>query len=345
MFSASVPNQDSNRSAFLAAFFCLEILIFSLLLSANAHAGPITYLDESFRGTTAEGWQFITGEGEGSSLTAATGDDADGEGWLRLTQDLGWQSSFAYYDTALNTSEGLVFTFDFMTWSGNSSGWSLGDGFALALFDAEATPQAGAYGGSLGYAQRDGGTPGLAGGLLGIGFDEFGNFSNPNEGRVGGTERTRNSIAIRGSEENDYAYLAGTDSLDNFATHNVDTRPDETAARTVRITIPTDMSITVEWMQGEGDWETLIETHANVTFPDEIKFGYTAGTGRATAFHEIRNLSVSSATSVVPQIGVRSLSSNVFSVPEPTTLVLLLLGGLGFMAHRRWHNGVHRIAP
>lgn len=49
-----------------------------------------------------------------------------------------------------------------------------------------------------GYAP-DGNVSGLVGGYLGIGFDEYCNFSEPAQARGGGSGTTSNSIVLRGS--------------------------------------------------------------------------------------------------------------------------------------------------
>lgn len=304
--------RGGSRSIYRALLCCVAVVA----LPAAALSAEV-YVSDNFRSTTADGWVFVNGQGDGPSLTADTGADPDGDGWLRLTNDKTNQSSFVYYDTAIPTNKGLVFTFDFVIWSETST---VADGFALAIFDATVTPDAGGYGGSLGYAQRSG-IDGLAGAVAGFGFDEFGNFSDPGEGREGGPGKTPNSIAIRGSMGDDrsdgYEYVTGTDSLDAFSFGSCDDRDDATV-HTVRLTITTDREVTIEWKTPDSEvWDVLIDSYScSLICPEYIKFGYTGGTGAVTAYHEIRNLSVT-------------------AVPEPATFALLLFGGLAFGLRRR----------
>ncbi len=88
------------------------------------------------------------------------------------------------------------------------------DGMAVILSDYAVPPQPGATGGSLGYANKTG-VPGFAGGWIGIALDEFGNFQDPGEGRLGGPARTPDSVSVRGSGSGTtgYPWLAGTGSL------------------------------------------------------------------------------------------------------------------------------------
>ncbi len=290
------------------------LLLQIAVLSAVAQT---TYVSSDFRGGTASDWTMVTGAGDGPSLTAATGIDPAGQGWMRLTGDKDWQSSFVYYNKAIPTSGGLQFMFDFVIWGAESS---RADGLTLAIFDAKVTPAAGAYGGSLGYAQRSG-INGLAGGIAGFGFDTFGNFSNPNEGRIGGPGQRANSIAIRGSmgatRTNGYEYITGANNLSAFSTRT--TNRADAVVHTVRITIPTDKKISVEWQaEGEG-WVTLIDEHqCYLNCPDEIRFGFTAGTGALSSNQEIRNLSVT-------------------SVPEPTSVLMVsVVLVAGFWIRRRF---------
>ncbi|MDF7826412.1 hypothetical protein P4B35_20450 [Pontiellaceae bacterium B12227] len=288
-------------------------VITAALLAGNGWSE--VYITESFTGTSADNWSFTSGSGAGASLTAASGLDSNGDGWLRLTQDAASQSSFVYNNQRLSTAHGLVFEFDFVIWGANSS---LADGFTLALFDADATPIAGGTGGSLGYAQHSSqGSVGLNGGIAGFGFDVFGNYSKPTEGRIGGPGYSPSTIAIRGSmgatRSDGYEYITNTGKLDAFATPNASSR-DDASVHTVRITIPTDKKISIEWKTEEEETYTTLldEFQCSLDCPEEVMFGFTGGTGSVSANQEIRNLSVS-------------------SIPEPGSMLMIaftLFGGL-----------------
>ncbi|MCC5840237.1 MAG: hypothetical protein JJT96_08940 [Opitutales bacterium] len=285
---------DCSLSACLRGVFCaVGLFLFTATLPGQVTVDPVPLLSESFTGTTAADWTFVTGQGTGSVLTAAQGIDADGSGWLRLTGDIQNQSSFVYHNQALPTQHGLIIRFDFVIWGAANS---LGDGFTLALFDASVTPEAGGYGGSLGYAQRFG-QGGLAGGIVGFGFDVHGNFSAESEGRVGGPGRTQNAIAIRGSmgetRAQGYDYITGTGSLDAFSKAAATERGQATI-HTVRLTLSPSQEITVEWQRaGDLDWIVLIDQfQCDLVCPESVRLGFTAGTGQVSAHQEIRNLEV-----------------------------------------------------
>ncbi|HHQ4642318.1 TPA: DUF6701 domain-containing protein [Aeromonas veronii] len=130
-------------------------------------------------------------------------------GRLRMTRNIGNQATSATYQRLFPAANNLVeVTFRYYAWSPQTG--TGGDGLAVILSDATVTPQPGSFGGALGYAQRDNGTPGFAGGWLGVGLDEYGNFSNGNEGKVGGPGFRAQAIAIRGGVGSNYRYLAGT---------------------------------------------------------------------------------------------------------------------------------------
>ncbi|PTT52642.1 MSHA biogenesis protein MshQ, partial [Aeromonas sp. HMWF014] len=130
-------------------------------------------------------------------------------GRLRMTRNIGDQATSATYLRLFPAANNLVeVTFRYYAWAPQTG--TGGDGLAIILSDATVTPQPGSFGGALGYAQRNNGTPGFAGGWLGVGLDEYGNFSNPNEGKVGGPGFRAQAIAIRGGSGSSYRYLAGT---------------------------------------------------------------------------------------------------------------------------------------
>jgi MSHA biogenesis protein MshQ len=125
-------------------------------------------------------------------------------GRMRLTEAKSNQSTASTYQRLFPAADNLVeIQFDHYAYGGNGA-----DGIALVLSDASITPQPGAFGGPLGYGYKPG-ISGFAGGWLGVGIDEFGNFSG--EGGSYNIGQRRQSVAVRGSGvgTSGYRYLHG----------------------------------------------------------------------------------------------------------------------------------------
>ncbi len=285
-----------------------------------------TLVAESFTGATALGpWIYGTSGGASANpgLTAggtATGiipalgtGDAAGSGTLRLTSAVGDQAAFVIYNNPIGATEGLKVTFDLFAYGGSGA-----DGVSFFLIDGTTTPTAaGGFGGSLGYAPNTNNAvpvPGIAGGYLGVGLDEFGNFSNSNEGRVGGPGQVGDSIALRGSLATNYNFLGnapvGGLGVDNAAGTGGTRLP---SRRKVQITLqPTTNQLTVAFdSNNDGVFipdETIINisdlTTVNGAIPATFKFGFASSTGGLNNIHEIANLVVESITTPVTQADI-----------------------------------------
>ena len=120
------------------------------------------------------------------------------QAYLRLTDNTGNNSAAATVP-GIFPAAGNYISVEFRQFAYNGSG---ADGIAVTLSDYSVAPTPGAFGGSLGYAQKTG-INGFAGGWVGVALDEFGNFENNTEGRSGGTPpcagQCPNSVGIRGS--------------------------------------------------------------------------------------------------------------------------------------------------
>ncbi|WP_421841127.1 DUF6701 domain-containing protein [Marinobacter algicola] len=213
-------------------------------------------------------------------------------GRLRMTEARGNQATAATLQREIPGAENLVILeFNYYAYGGNGA-----DGLAIALSDSVVTPQPGSYGGSLGYAQRNNGDPGFAGGWLGIGLDEYGNFSNSNEGRQGGRNgRTLDSVAIRGAAPN-YQFMRATDRLspgiDTPNTNNPD-------AQRYRIVIDSreagEAIVSVERdLTGTGNnYDMLIPPFNALNepgqppVPENFLLSLTGSTGGSTNIHEL----------------------------------------------------------
>jgi uncharacterized repeat protein (TIGR01451 family) len=278
----------------------LIIIVILTLVISLASPGQAALLDQPMTGATAPGWVI----GGAAYLTASTGVDSPGDGWLRLTEPTGNQSGFAMYDSAFDVSQGVVIQFDYATWGGNGA-----DGYSIYLFDGAynaATFNVGASGGSLGYDKKNVApvSPGLSGGYIGVGIDEFGNFSNPTEGRLGGPGARPNSVAVRGPYDHPsgaYFYLGGTAANVGTLWFNQAFRPGQTGIQYRKVVIyltpvaaPEYMRVDVFMQFGYNQPLTyLINTlYTMRPIPNTVKVGYAASTGGSTNYHEIRNLAI-----------------------------------------------------
>ncbi|KAF2511958.1 T9SS type B sorting domain-containing protein [Flavobacterium foetidum] len=282
------------------------IFLLSLFFISTQTRAQFPY-SESFKNTTAPGISF---GGTPTAFLTAPSIDVNGNGYLRLTNNNGNQKGIIWSDSyAFPSAYGLNISFEYYTYGGNGA-----DGIAFVLFDATvASVVPGAFGGSLGYAQRNTET-GFPGGYLGIGIDEYGNFSANNEGKLNGAGMLPSNITLRGqgSGTTGYPYLTHSQTTSLSPGFNVagGNRAATTSAsagfRKVNIKLsPRSMGgffITVSVTNGSTS-TTIINNYAYTTAsPPNLKFALTSSTGGSNNYHEIRNLdiSVDSSTLLTP---------------------------------------------
>ena len=113
------------------------------------------------------------------------------------------------------TNQGLQVTFTTVTYGGDGNNGTGADGISFFLSDGKYAPSVGGLGGSLGYscsnvnAQYDG----VVGGYLGIGIDEYGNFSNPGDNTNSGPGFKAGRISVRGAGNINWASLSAMDPV------------------------------------------------------------------------------------------------------------------------------------
>jgi autotransporter-associated beta strand protein len=281
-------------------------------LCAGLHAQVVS-LNQTFEGTTAPGWVFGGNGAYTPVLTANGGGDPVGSGWLELTNNNYNEATYAYDSTPFASANATI-TATFNLALFNSSGGTSADGITFFLANANVLPSQGgagfspgAYGGSLGYAQKTlaggGGSDidGMTGGYLGIGIDSYGNYSNPTEGRIGGTGFIPNAIAVRGpgSLLTGYNYLGGTNALSQPLSYpNLTTRPTGSEDETVQMVLTSTNQLTVSIEFGNSG-VFVNEFTANLsgyTRPNQLIMGFTGGTGSDTQTEEVQGLTLTSIT-------------------------------------------------
>ena len=99
------------------------------------------------------------------------------------------------------TNEGIQVTWTSVSYGGNNYNGTGADGIVFFLSDGTKAATIGAFGGSLGYSCANGKDPsdGVIGGYLGIGIDEFGNFSNSGDNTDTGPGFHAGRISVRGA--------------------------------------------------------------------------------------------------------------------------------------------------
>jgi MSHA biogenesis protein MshQ len=205
----------------------------------------------------------------------------------------------------------IVVQFDQYAYGGNGA-----DGVGVVFSDASVAPAPGANGGSLGYAQKSG-VNGYAGGWLGVGIDEYGNFPNASEGRVGypggwsppvgaavAAGAYANSVAVRGSGSGTtgYSLLANSGTLSPAIWTSSNT---SATLQKFRITIDNTNNVnafvTVQRdTTGTGSsFTTVIPTFdargtnsGQAVVPANWLVSFTGGTGGSTNIHELANISI-----------------------------------------------------
>ncbi|AXG79101.1 DUF11 domain-containing protein [Streptomyces paludis] len=225
-----------------------------------------------------------------------------GGGWLRLTSAATGQAGSWEMNDSFSTNLGIVAEFTYASYGGSAFDGKRGDGLAFFLADGSAANGTGASGGGLGYACAGSANScnrsGVPGAFLGIGLDEFGNFSSPDVGN-GGPGARPNAIALRGGGNGTSGYRYGTAVNGPGGTVETGSRANY---RTVRVQVlPRGGRLLVSvWSDsGPGTALTKVISDYDVSaianqpaLPATLKVGFSGSTGGATNIHEIGDLTI-----------------------------------------------------
>nr|WP_170857001.1 PKD domain-containing protein [Algoriphagus locisalis] len=251
---------------------------------------------------------------------------------LQLTPLEYWHSGYAIVDIPFSSQFGIKTSFEYFSY-GAPDPRGNADGISFFMFDADQPLSLGYLGGSLAYAPYIGldGTPlqpGIAGGYVGIGFDEWGNFG---VGKVGEPianwdPRIANSITVRGPETLNYdvyeRYVTNKVNafgVDYFPPSPLDGDPTKwfdidhnNANRPVDCLVPGYRKVFIELLPNGSGYQIKIDMLVNTSLngqqlvsfplidypfnaPDRLKIGFAGSTGNGRNNHEIRNVTVNVA--------------------------------------------------
>lgn len=286
--SSIINGRTTSRSLFMTG---------STAINDKAPPVPLACFSDDFSASTLSN-NWVVARSSGNFTPAIV------NGRLGMTQASPKQSTSATYQRLFPAANNLVtIEFDQYAHSGNGA-----DGMAVVLSDARVTPQPGAFGGPLGYGFKPG-VNGFAGGWLGVGIDEYGNFSG--EGGATNKGRRQQSVVVRGSGSGSgtsgYNYLKGTcnngadNTGGNCLSPTVDSGSDSNRPHRYRLTIDSRIGgqsmVKVERNTG-GGYSTLIDSFNAATqsgqaaIPENLLLSLTGSTGDATNAHQIDNVRI-----------------------------------------------------
>ncbi|MFG0872726.1 DUF6701 domain-containing protein [Aeromonas media] len=264
-------------------------------INENVITPPLTCFSDDFSASTLSN-NWVVASSSGTFIPAIV------NGRLGMTEASPKQSTSATYQRLFPAANNLVtIEFDQYAHGGNGA-----DGMAVVLSNAKDTPQPGAFGGPLGYGFKPK-VSGFAGGWLGVGIDEYGNFSG--EGGTLNKGRRKQSVVVRGSGSgtSGYNYLKGTckDGADNASGNclspTVDSGSDSNRPHRYRLTIDSRIisqsMVKVERNTG-GGYSTLIDSFnaaaqsGQAAIPENLLLSLTGSTGDATNAHQIDNVRI-----------------------------------------------------
>lgn len=251
---------------------------------------PLTCFEDGFDSVQINPDSWVVAQRNNSTLPSVQ------NGRLRLTQNVTDQATSATFQRLFPGAGNLV-TVEFDQYAYKTFGTSGADGMAVVLSDATLTPQPGAFGGPLGYGFKTG-ISGFAGGWLGVGLDEYGNYANEGGNYNWGSRPQAVSIRGSGSGTSGYNYLAGT--VSNLSP-SVDSGINGNRPHRYRITVDsrtTGSSLAkVERDTGSG-YGTLVgpinmvSQAGQAAVPANFLLSLTGSTGSVTNFHEIDNVRI-----------------------------------------------------
>ncbi|MGG7306221.1 Ig-like domain-containing protein [Curtobacterium sp. AB451] len=299
----STPRRAVVNAALTAIVVVGGGLAATVTTPSPAHAVAPFPVSDPFAGlplgtTMPAGWTRIASDDDQATIV----DHGAAGRWLRLTDDTKRVSSAVFDESPYDSSQGLSVAFDERMWSTTDTGYA--DGIGFFLQDAAVPLESiGPVGAGLGY--HDGTRPcadGLDGGVVGVGFDRFGNFARP--------DVVPNAVTIRGAERDCYPVLATTGDLGEGFLEDRETTAAAATHRHVQIDVlPTDadgirvrvaMSDPVAPDAAPGALREIVTAELpGTSLPDRLRFGFSASTGGRSQFHEIRGLRATQPTDVV----------------------------------------------